>query len=140
MPSEGLPSIGKTKQKQVFCVGGSMVLIMLQKCIRKRVATDLGGPNLAFGASFGCPEPPMDSNLEAQNLPRTPTWTPKPLPDLQAGVQRPFQNPNMEAQSGPRRQLVAPRAHFGGPKRSKTPTWRSEFQWLPKSFPRRPRY
>ena len=113
-------------QKQWFSLGFSMFFITLQKCIRKRFATDLGGPKLSVGASFGCPEPPMDSNLEAQSLPRTPTWTPKPLPDLQVGVQRPFQNPNMEAQSAPRRQLGEPRAHFGGPKRSNTSTWRPQ--------------
>ena len=74
-----------------------MFVITLQKCIRRRFATDLGGPKLFFGASFACPKPPMDPNLEAQSFPRTPTWTPKTLPDLQVGVQRPFQNPNMEA-------------------------------------------
>ena len=100
-----------------------MFFITLQKCIRRRFATDLGGPKLSFGASFGCPKPPMDSNLEAQSLPRTPTWTPKALPVPQVGGPKPFQNPNMEAQSGPRRQLGGARAVQGSIlKTQRTPT------------------
>ena len=126
MPSEDLLASEKPCKNNCFPFGFSMFFIKLQKCIRTCFATDLGGPNLSFGASFGCPELPMDPNLEAQSLPRTPTWTLKALPDLQVGVQRPFQNPNMEAQSAARRQLGGPRAHFGGPKRSDTSTWRPQ--------------
>ena len=126
MPSEGLLASEKPCKHPGFTLVFLCFFITLQKCIRKRFATDLGGPNLSFRASFGCPESPMDSNLEAQSFPRTPTWTSKALPDLQVGVQRPFQNPNLEAQSAPRRQLGGPRAHFGGPKRSNTSTWRPQ--------------
>ena len=122
MPSEGLGASEKPCKNNGF----PMFFITLQKRFRKRFATDLGDPNLPFGASFGCPKPPMDPNLEAQSLPRTPTWTPKALPDPQVGRPKLFQNPNMEAQSGPRRQLGGPRAHFGGPKRSNTSTWRPQ--------------
>ena len=118
-------------QKQWFSFGFSRLFITLQKCIRRRFATHFGGPKLSFGASFGCPKRPMDPNLEARSLPRTPTWTPKELPDLQVGGPKPFQNSNMEAQSGPRRQL-------GGQRRSKTPFWRSgAFQHLNFEAPKR---
>ena len=111
----------------------SWFFITLQRCIRKRFATDLGGPKLSFGASFAFPKPPMDPNLEAQSLPRTPTWTSKALPDSQIGGPKPFQNPNKDAQSAPRHQLASPKAvqgsileaesaptpQLGGPRRSK---------------------
>ena len=116
-------------QKQWFSYGFSMFFITLQKCIRRRFATDLGGPKLSFGASFGCPKPPMGGNLEAQSLPRTPTWTPKALPDLQVGVQRPSRTPtwkpkalqdiNLEGQDPILEAQSAPTPQLGGPRRFK---------------------
>ena len=105
--------------KQWFSYGFSMFFITLQKCTRKRFATDLGGPKLSGGASFGFwlprashglelggPEPPEDPNLDAQAAPRPPSWSPKALPEPQ----------------------------HGGPKRSKTSTWRAKSPfWRPKA-------
>ena len=126
------PRVGKTCQKPVFSSGFCRFCIRSQKYVRRCFSTASGDPKLSFGASFGRSKPPRDANLEAQSLPRIPTWTPKALPDPQVGGPKPFQNPNMEAQSGPRRQLggarsvqgpileaqSTPAAQLGGPRHS----------------------
>ena len=129
MPSEGFLAPEKHMKKQRFSICFSRFLITLQKCIRRRFATDLGGPKLSFGASFGCSKPPMDSNLEAQSLPRTPTWTPKALPDPQVGHQNALPEPQhgcpKRSKTSTWRRKGCPRLHFGGPKHSNSLTRRS---------------
>ena len=114
----------------MFSLGFCRFCIRSQKYVRRCFSTASGDPKLSFGPSLGRSKPPRDANLEAQSLPRTPTWTSKGLPDLQVGGPEPLQNPNMEVQSVPRRQL-------GGQRLSKTPFWRSKaFQYLNLEAPR----
>ena len=143
MPSEGLLASEKRSKNFGFPFV-FLVFITLQKCIRKRFATDLGGPSTlrwsliwlpkaSHGPQLGGPEPPKDPNLDAQGAHRPPSWTPKALPEPQHGGpkrskrsawraktlfwwRKAVQHLNLEAPGAPRRSIWLPKRLFRGTK------------------------